>query len=562
MDRLKRFRPWLPLVGLLAVAAVAADQEYYFRHYVNDDAYITFRYSRFLALGRGPYYNLGEHVEGYSNLSLMLLIAAVIRALGPAAAPIAAKLAGAASGLASLALAFLLTRRLLVRAVGVEKAGWWGVAAAGLVAVNPAFALNTMSGLETAPFAFTLMLAAYLGVREAQEARWRGSGLAFAAAILTRPEGPALLAVFWIVQAAVELGSAARAGRAGDSWPRALLRRPLVRILIINAAIVSLVFLAQLVFRLIAYDGEWLPNTYYAKTGGFSAKDPAAVYIYEGLVSALYNFPGLALALAGYIVGRKKIGAAEHGPVAAMAVFGGLLPFLTGTDWMLGWRMSMPHLPLLAAAAAVGWALLMEGTLRRWAWAGIIIALVGLPVMWKLQSGNRTGLYDRTFTRAHGYDIGHRALARWLNENAKPGDTVALMDIGIVGYECIDLRILDITGLTDRYIAKSPGPFLDKDYDPKYILDRRPEFIVLVMRKPVTDPDRQRRTNDLNFWLRIEEKIYRHPDFMLNYLNFAAIPDRENPLPVRTGAVRIFLHAHPDMLYYYLAVFRSIPHGK
>ncbi len=36
------------------------------------------------------------------------------------------------------------------------------------------------------------------------------------------------------------------------------------------------------------------------------------------------------------------------------------------------------------------------------------------------------------------------------------------MDIGIIGYECIDQRILDITGLTDRYIAQSPGEFLDK----------------------------------------------------------------------------------------------------
>jgi hypothetical protein len=54
------------LVALLAAATVLVYVAHaaYFRHYVNDDAYITFRYSRFLTLGRGPHFNIGEHVEG------------------------------------------------------------------------------------------------------------------------------------------------------------------------------------------------------------------------------------------------------------------------------------------------------------------------------------------------------------------------------------------------------------------------------------------------------------------------------------------------------------------
>jgi len=40
-----------------------------------DDAYITLRYSRNLMLGNGPVFNMGEHVEGYSNFIWMVVLA-------------------------------------------------------------------------------------------------------------------------------------------------------------------------------------------------------------------------------------------------------------------------------------------------------------------------------------------------------------------------------------------------------------------------------------------------------------------------------------------------------
>ena len=66
-------------LGLFALLAVYVVQCAHFWVYVNDDAYITYRYSRFLSMGRGPYFNIGEHVEGYTNFLLMLLLAPIIR---------------------------------------------------------------------------------------------------------------------------------------------------------------------------------------------------------------------------------------------------------------------------------------------------------------------------------------------------------------------------------------------------------------------------------------------------------------------------------------------------
>ena len=91
-------------IGLLAALVVYIAHCAYLWAYVNDDAYITFRYSRFLWMGRGPYFNLGEHVEGYSNFLLMLLVAPIVGLFGGgAAAPFAKGLDIACGALALIA---------------------------------------------------------------------------------------------------------------------------------------------------------------------------------------------------------------------------------------------------------------------------------------------------------------------------------------------------------------------------------------------------------------------------------------------------------------------------
>ena len=121
----------------------------YFRH-VNDDAFITFRYSRFLASGLGPYFNVGEHVEGYTNFLQMLLMALVFALGGEAAVPQAARLLGIACGAGALVLAWWITRELGRDAAGpASQPGAAAVGAVALVAVFPGYALNSTSGLET-----------------------------------------------------------------------------------------------------------------------------------------------------------------------------------------------------------------------------------------------------------------------------------------------------------------------------------------------------------------------------------------------------------------------------
>ncbi len=535
-------------LGLLAILILYVTHCLYFWAYVNDDAYITFRYSRFLSMGRGPYYNIGEHVEGYTNFLLMLLLTPVIGLFGAdSAAPFAKCLDVASGGLAIVSIALLVWR--LDRRSGGSPGHSVSVAilAAGLIAVAPAYALNSTSGLETMLFAGSVSLGMFLGYLTLDQTRWRGAGVAFAAASLTRPEGILFFAIHWFAQFYVAKRDAA--------IPFRVRLRPLL----IDAFIVAGVFMAHVVFRVIAYDGEWLPNTYYAKAGGFW-KIADASYIGHGILNPFFDRYGIGVGIA--VIGWLFSGSTRRKslPLFCVAAVGASLPFVTGTDWMPGWRLLMPFLPAVAGIVAIGWCRITGFIIHKPRGLGPALVLLTLPLLWFFHSSDRTFFYNYVEFRARGYETGHKALAQWLLSGvAAKGDTVALMDIGIVGYLCIDQNILDVTGLTDRTIAKSLGRFMDKQYDPEYVLKRKPEFIVLVFGAngdPNVPPPKG---TILKPWSKNESRIWEHPDFRVHYLHQrpvdAGARHWTDVLAAKIGAERLFEHAHPGR-YYLLAAFR------
>jgi arabinofuranosyltransferase len=567
MHKQAQVRRWITFGCLAVIVGVYVYQTLHYWHYINDDAYIAFRYSRFLALGRGPYFNVGERVEGYTSLSLMLIITPVIRFFGADAALPAAKSLGVVSGILSIVLAFFLTRSLLRKAdTHLPMAEFWGLCASGFTGVNAAYALNSTSGLETTMFSFCLILAALLATRETSTDKWHGSGFAFGAAILTRPEGILLWFVFWLAQAV--MGVLQRLFKVWRTLPLKHLFSSLFnvrasRLLLINCLTVAVMLALQLLFRYHFYDGEWLPNTYYAKAGGF-LKENAWPYISNGIIAPFFGLIGIALSLIGFGLNRKTLFASI--PVGVMAVTGSFLPFVTGTDWMLGWRFVIPYLPLMASFVVAGWAVLIGSLLRHRAWLGLSLLVAGVIAQWFIQAADRAEFYRHTRLRAEGYQTGHIALADWLrDETSGAGQSIALMDIGIVGYLCIDWSIIDLTGLTDRFIAHSKGEFLQKEYDPKYILDRRPTFIVLTVTAPGHSYGPLPLGSLFRFWTKMEERLYLSPAFQRSYVRHSSAtvePDeRLRPLAQQLGAERIFEHAYPGS-HYLLAVFRCNPSVK
>ena len=538
---------------LLAVLALYGTEVAPYIDYVNDDAYITFRYSRNLATGNGPYFNPGERVEGYTNPSLMLAMAGVFAVGGEVAVPVAAKVLGALAAAATLLFVVGVARRLGPRAGLADRESLtWGAVAAGLVAISPGFAVNSVSGLETSLFA--VCLAAAIWCDSGPRAGWRGVAAWLSLAVLTRPEGIFIAAVYVGVRLLMRF--APGRGAAGGGAAGGIVRQDDdVRRLLWTGLTVVVVFVLHLLLRFGLYDGEWLPNTYYAKAGGFWGTG-AWQYVRAGAMVPLLGLGGVALGLLGWVVpGRSRRAAV---PLAVTAVAGVALPFAVGTDWMIGWRFSAPFLPLFALAVVFGW-LRLTGLGGRRREAVALSLVIALPAAWLMQSTARRQLETEVTIRSEGYRNGHTALADWLcDERAAPGDGIALMDIGIVSYRCFEQRVLDITGLTDRFIARSPGGFLKKRYDPAYILDQEPEFVVLAY--VVGGDPRQPPPLDaaIRPWSPLEVRLSEQPAFERLYRRRPPLgppaADWKVHYAQRLGATRVFAHAHPE-IHYLLAVF-------
>ena len=80
MPSLKPPRGILATVALLAPALVVFGGAYRrLWGYLIDDVFISVRYARNLVDGHGLVYNVGERVEGYTNLLWTLLLAGALR---------------------------------------------------------------------------------------------------------------------------------------------------------------------------------------------------------------------------------------------------------------------------------------------------------------------------------------------------------------------------------------------------------------------------------------------------------------------------------------------------
>lgn len=520
---------WLLFAVILAVYAGHA---LLFGRVINDDAFISFRYSWNLAHGNGLVYNPGETVEGFSNPLQVLLFTLVLPLTGWTfeGTLTAARALGLLWGLLAITGLYGLSREMLCH--------WslWGRTRRRLALLPPALAAGSaplaaaaMTGLETTLFAALLTLGLWALAVEQRSGRFRGAAALFALASLTRPEG-ALLA-----------GAAAAGSLAASRWRVNGERRRSRRLALIALAATAAAVALWSLFRFIHFDGELLPNTWFAKQGGFPGQT------WSGYLAAYFGryglfFMPLAAGLAALVRAGRR--AAPLWPAAAL-VLAHLASFtITGADWMPGFRLLAPTVPALALIEAFGGLALLSLLHDRFdrsavrTWAAYVAA--GLLLAAQLQAWTPSaGLRHHLSTREAGYRDGHLALARWLGGEAQlPGSsTVALMDIGLVGYLNPQLRVLDISGLTDRTIAKSPGGFLDKAYDPACVLDQEPAVVVITMAGPrglprPLDPSR------LTPGTPADRRLFEHPRFRDNY-----------------RPARLFDHRHPEITYA-LAAYR------
>jgi arabinofuranosyltransferase len=236
---------------ILVVALIAGGIVFaWINRHVEDDAFITFRYSKHLVEGLGPVWNPDQCVEGYTNFLWMLLMAIPL-ALGMDPVLPATVISLTALAL-NLWLLFVISRR---QTESAEKGFWTWLP----IVFSHTLLIFSTSGMETAFNGLLWTLALWqlqpmLRGNKIPSARglWL-LGLTASLAVMSRPEGGLLviacgLAVFiWLY--------IARHGIWNKLWH--------------YCAAVALPLAPWLVWK-VSFYGHLLPNTFFVKTGSGS----------------------------------------------------------------------------------------------------------------------------------------------------------------------------------------------------------------------------------------------------------------------------------------------------
>jgi hypothetical protein len=413
--------PWLGAGAVAGVALIAWP-------YTVDDAFIVARYARNLASGVGYCMNAGTRSDGVTGpLWLLPQLIAVRAGIEPV---LVAKLLGASCAAGA---SWLLLRELAARALGSRTL----MPALALIALSPSLGTAGVSGLETGAATLLLTLAAIAATRRPKVRGWT-LGVCVAALAWLRPE--------LALACGVLLASAALRDRRAGAIATALA--------LAGAA-------ALVAWRWTLFD-DWLPLSARAKAGPLAH---GARYTLTAVVLAT-SLVGVWLAQLGARRGHdtERVFAATIAAHLCAVV-------LSGGDWMPGYRLLVPILPLYAWLAAWG---VVRGLARKPLAQSICLALAllvpAVDLVTRIPELRAAGASQRAAA----------SLAARLRARAR---VVALVDVGYLAYAS-GVEVVDLGGLTDPVIARSRGGHLDKRIDDAYLQVRNPDALLLHAAEP------------------------------------------------------------------------------
>ena len=398
--------------------------------YLKDDAFISFRYARNVVEGHGWVFNIGEHVEGYTNFLWVLLHAPVI-ALG--LDPVTwSKIFGAASAFGTLILVFLATRWLND---GIDSR--LNHVAPLIFASSSSVAVWSTSGMAPCLVMFfgtAAVFGLWKSMRDDRRSGWIWTGLAMTGAALTRPEGH----LFFIVGMTAVIVWAMRAGRLPrHAW--------------MTATVFGAVMIPYHLWRWWYY-GRLLPLTYYAKGSGGPEVWGTGFEQVVGLLGFNLNFIVAGLGLVSLIPRRDRGYRAI--PVVLWLVFM-LYMVKIGADEMRHFRLFLPVYGLFVISASEGFRLLWgqwearrPAMLARGAVLVALLAVVGssfyLTVSSRLFHLDYRAMMEESTI----------AMGRHILERSAPDDVVIFQDLGACPYAAYPLRFVDPIGVLNPFVAE------------------------------------------------------------------------------------------------------------
>ena len=406
----------------------------YLNSFVQDDAYISFRYAHNLVHENELTWNAGsgELIEGYTNFLWTMMMAVPI-ALDLDPVPFS-KLTGLVFFFGTLVFTFKLSSMIL-------ESSSLAVLAVMLLGTNYTFSAYATGGLETQMQAFLVVASVHLALSmvlndSCHPSRLLSLSLLWAIALLTRLDSsiPVLVLGIYVLTHIIR-----RDQSRARLWKDAvLLGMPVV-----------LIIGPWLLWKAVYY-GELLPNTYYAKAGVFSFEIflRGLFYVYEFLKSYLL-VPFVFLAMFAH----KKITSAVFGVLLSIiAIWIGYIIKIGGG--FMEFRLLVPILPLAYVVIVRLIASVGESSVR-----GVLIAIIYCGSLMHAMTFNGVmgidpikRLEDQLESKRENWD----GIGLTLNElfaDAHPPVILATPAAGAIPYYS-QLRTIDMHGLNDHWIAR------------------------------------------------------------------------------------------------------------
>lgn len=470
---------WIAFLIVVAMAFFVYSSLTY--DFTQDDAYISFRYAANFLDGKGLVFNAGERVEGYTNFLWIMLIA-LYKGLFGIDYLSTSRCFGVVSGALVFYLLYLLLRSHL------RQLQWLTYAALAVMLLsNQSLAYWSIAGLETSAFACMALAALVAEYRKPQL-----TPALLVIATLLRPEGAVVFGAILIDRIIGE-----------RRFPTPFFLMYFVPLL------------PFAIFKL-SYYGSLFPNPYYAKSG------VGLEYITSGL-----EYTWFFLRTTGVY------GVILAAPLAALALIKGywtryrllyLYVFLymayiiwVGGDVLKVYRFFVPVVPVLYFLFVVS--------------AVELIASVR----------HKQGAFALTMLVAGGFSVGSYLLARdhvksyWAAEQQITGKmhfmgtmlkkhmgndfSLAASTIGMVGYQLLGHRVIDMLGLTDASIARNPetisgmtSSWKERRFNNRYLLEQQPDFILFSTGYKPSAP--------------AERALMLHSEFRRNYRTIGFLRDQ------------------------------------
>ena len=481
--------------------------------FVQDDAYITFRYVKNFLAGNGLVFNLHDRVEGYT--SLLWIFTLSFTSLLHFDIISSAQNLSIFFGILNLFVVYLITFHNISKLNAhllKKQTAFLSFVPSFMLAFTPGYIYWSVSGMETTQFIFLILTGTYFYLIQSDTKGIRlGFVIVFVFAIFSRPEGIFYFFVIYLFDVITSYK---------NSNPKFILKRSVIEILIVVIPLLLYTF-----FRLYYY-GYPLPNTFYAKSG-FELYYLKRGLNYFSIFINSYLLSGLVFVLILPVLLDKKNRNINYFLISIF-VCAACAVVIIGGDVLPLHRFFLPVLPLMYILLLNSFVVLADyiylHITKVIAYSSIYLFVMLLTA---LTVYNYKSEYNPMMTW-RGYEIGlvekMKIYANWIKEKQKKENktfTVALSTIGAFSYYS-GARIIDIVGLTNRYIAhhqkETPGIaenvsvlWKERKYNAEYVISVKPDFILFPAgANPTAFPEAA-------IFSRNEFKYYYYPELLYSY---------------------------------------------